>query len=70
VHILDVLCKLLLHALGIVGDHGLSLVTAFRNSDKESLYELERLPLLAKLSLFPPGKLLLHWVSFPLETDW
>src|SRR5258708_1778563 len=37
---------------------------AFRNSDKQSISELKWLPLLAKLSLFPPRKSPLHWISF------
>ncbi len=35
---------------------------AFRNSDKQSISELKWLPLLPKLSLFSPGKSLLHWL--------
>src|SRR5205807_996608 len=40
----------------------LILLRAFRNSDKQSISELKLLPLQPKLSLFSPGKCLVHWL--------
>jgi len=53
-----------LHYPVVVLESMMILRRAFRNSDNQSLSELKWFPLFPKLSLFLPGKPLLHWVSY------